>query len=343
MDFDIAMPLTLFAVTIVAMFLNKKVGEKLKGVLQEREFRTRDAVLLVASLAIVVTVVVFVPQWAIMTVFLFSYSMLLFIFSYLFSDQRKDRAGLFLTAFVVVGFVAGGARLFVFENIDNAFYGALTFSGFSAFAFAALVYEMRRSERRERWYLAVLPPALFICLYLFFSPTPAWFPYLLNTYGVIFAVLIILYMSSLFTWKTTLIFVGLLTVMDTILVLFTGTMVSAARSISALKLPVLISLPTVPEILFEGNRLYMSLGLGDFFFAGLLTIQMLKRYGKKIAILAATTMTISFAIFEAYILNFEVRAFPGTVMVICGWIPIAIAAEIARKPSHPSDDSTKTY
>lgn len=336
MEFDLVMPVTLFVVTIVAMFLDKRVEGKLKGVLEEREFRIRDALLLVASLVVTVSVIVFIPDLAIMAVFLFSYSMLLFMFGYLFSNMSKGRTMKVLMVFIVIAIVAGAASLFSFVNLgwrNEVMYGGLAFFGMAGFASVALIFERSRSEPKERWYLAVLPPAVFISFYLFFNRTPLWFPYLLDSYGAIFAVLIILYLGSLFAWKTTLVFVGLLTVMDTILVLVTKTMVSAATTISALKLPVLISLPTIPAILDEGTHIWMSLGLGDFFFAGLLTIQTNKRYGIRAALLSAVAMTISFLLFESYILTFKVHAFPGTVMIISGWIPMAIASEVAKRSS----------
>jgi presenilin-like A22 family membrane protease len=203
------------------------------------------------------------------------------------------------------------------------FYGALTAYGLAAFAFFALLYEQKRADTRERWYLAVLPPALFILLYLVYNGTTLWFPYLLNTYGVIFAVLVTLYLGSLFTWKNLFIFAGLLTVMDIVLVLFTGVMVTAAKQVAGLGLPVLISLPTIPLIVTEEWGVqYMSLGLGDFFFAGILATQTYKKFGKRTAVLSALTMSLSFAIFEAFLLNYQWGAFPGTLMIICGWLPV---------------------
>jgi len=214
-------------------------------------------------------------------------------------------------------------------------YGALGFYCLFAFAFLALVYEENRIDTGERWYLAVLPPATFICLYLFFSRTPIWFPYLLDLFAVVFAVLIILYLGSLFTWKTSLIFVGLLTIMDIILVLYTGTMVSAARHVFTLRLPILISVPTIPPIILtEWGWLYMSLGLGDFFFAGLIGIQTMKKFGKSFAVLSVVAMAISFFIFEILMLNYGLRAFPGTLMIICGWVPLVLwKMRNIKKPS----------
>ncbi len=322
MYFDIAMPLTLFMVTTVAVFLNGKVEKKLKGVFEEREFRVRDAVLLVAVISVTVSLIVFMPQIAVMTVYLFAYSMLLFIFTYLFSGFQRTKAKLFFTMFLVISFLIGTISLFNFGANTGIAYGALVFLCLFGFTFLALLYEEDRIKSGERWYLAVLPPALFVFLYLFFGRTPIWFQYLLDLYGIVFAVLIILYLGSLFTWKTSLIFVGLLTVMDMILVLFTGSMVSAASHVSGLRLPVLISLPTVPAIVTEMGTIYMSLGLGDFFFAGILAVQTLKKYGRDFAILAIFTMSASFLVFEAFILTYEVSAFPGTLMIICGWLPL---------------------
>ena len=320
MYFDVAMPLTLFIVIIVAMFLERKVEKKLKVTFEEREFGVRDAVLLVAAISVTVSLMVFIPQMAIMLMFLFAYSMLLFIFTYLFSDFKKTGAKMFCLTFLIVSFVAATISLINFGVNSTVAYGALAFYCLFGFTFLALLYEENKADTGERWYLAVLPPALFICLYVFFSRTPIWFPYLLDLYGAVFAVLIILYLGSLFTWKTSLIFVGLLTIMDVILVLFTGSMVSAARHVSVLRLPVLISVPTLPAIVTKWGTLYMSLGLGDFFFAGLLTIQTFKKFGKDIAMLSAIAMSISFFIFEILMLNYEIGAFPGTLMIICGWL-----------------------
>jgi len=323
MYFDIAMPLTLFAVSSVAMFLNGKVENKLKGVLEEKEFKVKDAVMLVAAISITISLVVFIPEMAIMTIFLFAYSMLLFTFTYVFSDFQRTKARLFFLAFLGASFLIAVFSLYSFGTA----YGSIVFFCLFAFAFLSLLYDEQRICVKERWYLAVLPAALFICLYVFFNSTRLWFPYLLNLYGLVFAVLIILYLGSLFTWKTTIIFAGLLTVMDIILVLGTGTMVSAASHISELKLPVLITLPTVPQIATQYGVLYMSLGLGDFFFAGLLAIQTLKKFGKKLATMSIIAMTASFFIFEVLLLNYKLRAFPGTLMIIIGWLPILVLAK----------------
>ena len=320
--FDVTMPLALFAVTAAAMLLNKRVEGKLKASFEGKEFRNRDAILFVAMISVAVSVIVFVPQMTIMAVFLLSYSTLLFTFSYLFSNMPKRKAQLFCSGFGIASLAAGTVALLDPFADSQMFYGTLAAYGLAAFAFFALLYEQKRADTRERWYLAVLPPALFILLYLVYNGTNLWFPYLLDAYGVIFAVLVTLYLGSLFTWKNLFIFVGLLTIMDIVLVLFTGVMVTAAKQISGLGLPVLISLPTVPLVITERGLQYMSLGLGDFFFAGILATQTFKKFGKRTAVLSTLTMSLSFAIFETFLLNCQWGAFPGTLMIICGWLPV---------------------
>jgi hypothetical protein len=318
LTFDVAMPIALFFVTLAAMLLSKRVEGKLKASLDEREFRARDAVLLVVMISVAVTVIVFVPENAILALFLFSYCALLFTFSYLFSGVRRRSAQVFFLGLGLAGLAAGAFALVKGLTL----YGAVASLGLAALAFVAVVYEQLRGEAKSRWYLAMLPPALFVLLFFVYSPTPYWFPWLLDTYGIVFAVLITLYLSSLFSWKNVFIFAALLTVMDIILVLFTGVMVTAATHVAGLGLPVLVVLPVIPPIAVAGGLLPIALGLGDFFFAGTLATQTYKKYGRKVAVVSAVTMTVSFGAFEAFLLSTEFGAFPGTLMIILGWLPV---------------------
>jgi len=274
MYFDIAMPLTLFGVTMLSLFLNGKVEDKLHSTLEEREFGTKDVVLLVGLMAVMISLIAVVRQLSlILTVlFMFAYSMILFIFTYLFS--------------------------------------------------------------KNHWYVAAIPPAVFVLLYVFLRETAAWTYVLSNVYGVIFAVLVTLYLSSLFTWKSTAIFGGLITVLDMILVLVTGTMIQAANTARSLSLPILVTVPRIPLVITENGLQPISLGLGDFFFAGLLSIQTFKKYGKKTGILSTAAMAVSFFIFEVLILYFRIEFFPGTLMIICGWLPFVVPKAL-KKPTQP--------
>jgi hypothetical protein len=344
-NLDIAMPLVLLAVSTAALFLNKRTEGKLKTTFEERELRTRDVVMIVVMIVVAVTIIGYISildpgeifQNIILLVFLFSYSMLLFIFSYLFSGMRQKRAQLFSLGSAVVGLIAGTISLLEPFADGLTVYRTLAFYGLAVFAIVSIILDIKKEEAKERWYVAAQPPALFVLLFMFFNVAydgvPVWAPALLDVFALTFAVLIILYLGSLFTWKTALVFAVLLTVVDVILVLGTGTMVTAAQQFTGLGLPVLVYLPNVPLIFSaEGTVLFRGLGLGDFFFAGILALQTVKKFGKQTGYAAVIGMTVSFAIFEAFLpevlglleplLHREIGGFPGTLMIILGWLPI---------------------
>ncbi len=257
--FDIAMPLTLLFTTIVSMLLNEKVEDKLKNTLEKKDFSIKETFLLVAAMVIVISLVVIIPTNALMILFLFSYSVLLFIFTYIFSNKHL--------------------------------------------------------------LLAMFPPALFVSLYMVLNQTSLWSLYLVNLYALVFAVLITLYLGSLFNWKTTFAFAAVLTIVDILLVLVTGTMIQAVDAARSLNLPIMVTVPLIPFLITHDGILMMNLGLGDFFFAGLLSIQTLRRYGRVFASYSVMGMTLSFFAFEVFILNYGLPAFPGTLMILCGWLP----------------------
>lgn len=197
------------------------------------------------------------------------------------------------------------------------------------FAYSLLLYTFGYLLANKRWYIGIIGPVVFILLYVFLRDSFIWISYLSNVYGLVFAILITLYLAGLFNWKTTAVFGVLITAMDIILVLVTKTMVQAASAAESLSLPVLVQLPLVPVISTGTGLLVLGLGLGDFFFAGLLAIQTYKKYGKRLALASVVGMTISFSIFEALILTYNIGAFPGTLMIICGWAPF-VATQTLR-------------
>jgi hypothetical protein len=162
----------------------------------------------------------------------------------------------------------------------------------------------------KKWYVAVLPPAFFVVSYVYF-----WNLIIFNLFVVAFAILISVYLSSLFSWKTVWLFAVLLTIMDVIQVFVTGFMVESATKLINLDLPVLLILQTYPA------DARMGLGLGDLFLSGLLAIQTAKKHGEKTGIIVAVWIGIAMALFEIAWLNTEfARFFPATVVVMAGWL-----------------------
>jgi len=170
-----------------------------------------------------------------------------------------------------------------------------------------------------KWYLAVLTPILFVALFILFKDTYLWIPYLMNLFAIIFAISISVYVGGLFSWKTTALFVVLLTLMDIVQVLITGFMVEASEKMIALQLPVMIIVPTFPSKDISPSGL-IGLGLGDIFLTGLLCIQTMQKYGKKLGLVSAGTIAIVFLLLETILVNYSVESFPATVFVISGWL-----------------------
>ena len=229
-------------------------------------------------------------------------------------------------------------------------YRAIAFFGLAVFCFAAIAVEQKKTDVKARWYVAAQPPAAFVLLFLLFNvfysgPFPIWAPYIMDVFGLTFAILIILYLSSLFSWKTVGLFAVLLTTMDIILVIGTPAMLTAANTFSGLGLPVLVYLPNVP-LIFNPELVYRGLGLGDFFFAGVLAVQAYNKFGKKIALVTIAAEAISFGIWEAYlreiidwltpILGRNIGGFPGTLMILTGWAPIIVLALVLTRKNKPA-------
>ena len=344
---DVAMPIALLLVVTVALFLNKRVQGRLMTTVEQKEFKTKDIILLVIFMAIIVSALAYAAminpgaifEDILLVFFMSSYTMLLFTISYVFSNIAKIRAQI-----LSVGFGAAGIVVAVFLSLTPfrdvyTIYRVIAFVSFAIFCFSVAIYEQYKPSLKQRWTVAVQPPVIFVLLFVFFnviynSGTAAvWSPYLMDVFGLTFAILIILYLSSMFSWKTVGLFAVLLTTMDIILVIGTPVMLTAAHSFTNLGLPVLVYLPNVPFVYSAtGGILARGLGLGDFFFAGVLAVQTYNKFGKRIALIAAVAIAVAFGIWEAFladIINWlqpivgrNIGGFPGTVMIISGWAPI---------------------
>ena len=345
---DLAMPLALLIVVTVAVLLNKRAEGKLMATVEQKEFKTRDIILLVIFMAIVISVISYtsiiapdqVFQNLLLIIFLGSYTMLLFTFSYVFSNLKRQRAQLISTGFGIAGTIAGLASLLGSFSDSFTLYRAIAFFGLAIFCFGAVAVEQKKTLSKARWYVAVQPPALFVLLMIFFNviyggAVQVWYPFLMDAFGFTFAVLIILYLSSLFSWKTVGLFAVLLTTMDIILVIVTPVMLTTANTFVNIGLPVLVYVPNVPFIYSAtGALLSRGLGLGDFFFAGVLAVQAYNKFGKKTAFASALAMAVAFGIWEAFlpdiiaglkpIVGRDIGGFPGTLMIVSGWAPIII-------------------
>jgi len=203
---------------------------------------------------------------------------------------------------IIVAWMGGAVTAIVFipsEAIQILFLSAYSYMLFS-FTYISM----------KKWYVAILPPVIFLLSYFFY-----WNLIVFNLFVLIFSVMITVYISGLFSWRTVWIFAAFLTVMDVIQVFFTGFMGQSVTKMIELKLPVLLMLPTYPS----GST--VGLGLGDLFLAGLLSIHISSKRGVKAGVLTALMNGLAMFIFEAALLNtMFARFFPATLVVVAGSI-----------------------
>ena len=355
---DIAMPLALLFIVTIAVFLNKRTEKKFKDAVGENEFQTKDGLMLIAVLIIIISTMIGASllnpgrlfENALLSVFLGSYTMLAFTITYIFSGLKTRRAQIFSVGFGIISLIIGVISLLEPFRDSATVFRAGAFFGLSIVCFIIAFYEQIKDVKmKTKWYLAIQLPALFLLLFVFFNlyfngaiidqlpgVLTVWYPGLLNIFGATFVIMIILYLSPLFNWMITLIFALLLPLIDIILV-FTGPMGAAAQTFTGLGLPVLIYLPNIPIISTVADTfLLRGLGLGDFFFAGILAIQIFKQFGKKYAYASVISMVLSFGIWEMFLPDITAylgsNGFPATVCIITGWIPVvAIAALLHKK------------
>lgn len=241
---DVLVPSVLFLIGLAVLFLHSRLDKKVERLLGGQQLQLKHAILLVAAMGSMVTILVFIPSYSLLFLFSFAYIVILFLFTYLIVPK---------------------------------------------------------------WYLAVVPPVLFLLAFLYF-----WNDYLFNLFAIIFGISISVYMGTIFTWKTTLLFVSLMTIVDIIQVLITGFTVTSMEKTLELGLPVGVKFPFM-----EG---YIFLGLGDIFFLGLLGIQSTQKYGRKFGIASIATMAFVFFLFQTFMLNSNIPGLPATVFVISGWL-----------------------
>jgi hypothetical protein len=357
---DIAMPIALLIVVTVAMLLNERVEGKLQSTIEEKQFQRRDIILLVVFMAIVISAISLTAMFnhgavfenILLVIFMSSYTMLLFTISYVFSNLPKIRAQLLSVGFGVGSTVAGVVCLLAPLQDAYTIFRVVAFFGLATFCFGVAIYEKKNTVSKQKWYVAVQPPAIFILLFVFFNfinnpgTAAVWSPYLMDVFGLTFAILIILYLSTLFSWKTVGLFAALLTTMDIILV-FSGPMVKAAHTFTGLGLPVMVYLPHVPFIYSSaGGILYGGLGLGDFFFAGVLAVQTFNKFGKKTALISVVSIALAFGIWEVFLPQidafFNIGGFPATVCIMTGWLPVALAFTLQKNKEKNNPKSATT-
>jgi hypothetical protein len=81
---DVLLPAVLFLIGVVVVFLYSRVDKKVDRLVAGQKLRPVHAILLVVAIGVMVTVIVSIPQYALLGLFLFAYTAILLLFTYLF-------------------------------------------------------------------------------------------------------------------------------------------------------------------------------------------------------------------------------------------------------------------
>jgi len=161
----------------------------------------------------------------------------------------------------------------------------------------------------NRWISVILPSIFYVCFFFF------WNLKLLNLFAIILAFGTSLILADVFTWRSSLAFIAVLTLIDVIHVFGTKMMIEVGARASGMELPLLLRLPTYPV---QGE---MMLGLGDLFVASLVTIRNWERFGGKAGLITSIYIAIFLLsivpLFQAFR---ALQALPATIFIVAGWI-----------------------
>ncbi|MCD6530597.1 hypothetical protein J7L06_10020 [Candidatus Bathyarchaeota archaeon] len=238
-------------------------------------------------------------------IYLFSVSLLATILSLRYSYKFEAFFGKreFKRSETVILVLAMGVAVALIVFIPSLAILVLVLSANSLLQFL-LIYTVTENKL-----LAALLPPIFLSSYFFF-----WNDISLNLFALLAVLSLSLLSGTLFTWNTTVLFAALLTSMDVFHVFVTKFMVVSGERLIAMRLPVVVVMPTFP---LEGR---IVLGLGDVFLLCLLTIQTAKRSGLKAGVISAATISLVFLIAESMLLTFRVGFFPATTIISVGWV-----------------------
>jgi hypothetical protein len=81
---DVLLPLVLFLIGVAGVSFYSRVDKKVDHLVAGQKLRLIHAFLLVVALGVMVTVIVYIPQYALLGLFFFAYTAILFLFTYLF-------------------------------------------------------------------------------------------------------------------------------------------------------------------------------------------------------------------------------------------------------------------
>ncbi|MEM1550782.1 MAG: hypothetical protein QXR13_02470 [Candidatus Bathyarchaeia archaeon] len=87
MKIDIVLPLSVFTITTFSLLFYKKIEDRMKFVLKDRNIKAHDSIFIVIFMGAIVTIISLIPNYAIQILFITALSYILLTFTYLISRK----------------------------------------------------------------------------------------------------------------------------------------------------------------------------------------------------------------------------------------------------------------
>ncbi|MBS7624994.1 hypothetical protein KEJ29_05400 [Candidatus Bathyarchaeota archaeon] len=130
MRIDLLLPSILLSTIIASLLLYRKVEKRIRSIIGDRKVKPREVFLIVASMGALVTLVILLPGFMLQIIFLFAYSYMLLIFSYVILN-RWTLAFIppvaFITAYLSVVYLMPEENIasLLFMNLSAALFAVM--------------------------------------------------------------------------------------------------------------------------------------------------------------------------------------------------------------------------
>jgi hypothetical protein len=142
---DVLLPFALFLVGVTVVFLYSRLAKKVDHLVGGQELHLKHAIPLVLAIGVMATIVLALPEYALLGLFLFAYTAILFLFTYLFAPKwyfALVPSALFLLTFFYWWNIFSFNLFAVIFAISVAVYMGGLFTWKTTAVFAALVTVM---------------------------------------------------------------------------------------------------------------------------------------------------------------------------------------------------------
>ncbi|MEM2701573.1 MAG: hypothetical protein QXR45_00200 [Candidatus Bathyarchaeia archaeon] len=129
MKVDFLLPISLFLIVVLSILSHKRVENKIRMILEDKKIGIREIILMVMSMGIMVTIIAFIPTYAIQILFIAFYSYLLLVFTYVILGKlflAITSSAFFIIAYLVSYFIVDNILIVnIFMSVFSAIFAVM--------------------------------------------------------------------------------------------------------------------------------------------------------------------------------------------------------------------------